>query len=136
VAARAGVALVAVAVLIWLGIMERDAFLQGRGVDIAGGTVLTGRTSPESFRAAEADFKGARLLNPDTQPDLHLAVLYEVHGRAREATALVEDVVRREPENLSAWGLLYSLAHDRDPATARRALAARKRLNPVAVRTR
>ena len=135
-AVRAGVALVAVVVLIWLGIMERDAFLEARGAETAGGSLLSGRTSPASFRAAEADFKAARLLNPDTTPDVRLAVLYQFHSRPRQAAGLLTDVVRREPDNLSAWGLLFTLSRERDPATARRALAARRRLDPLAARAR
>ncbi len=52
-------------------------------------------------------------------------------GREREAAALLERVVEREPDNLTAWGLLLAFARERDPAAARRALAARRRLDPL-----
>lgn len=47
------------------------------------------------------------------------------------AIAQIEDVLRREPDNLAAWGLLYQFAHGFDPAAARRATAARERLDPL-----
>ena len=111
IAARVGVALVAVVALVWLSAMERSARLQARG--------------------GEAALRDARLLNPDTTPDVRRAFLYQGTGRPEEAAALLEDVLRREPENLDAWGLLYAFTRDRDPATARRALAAGERLDPL-----
>jgi predicted Zn-dependent protease len=131
VAARVVVALVSVVVLAWLGVMERDTRLQNRGVDTASGAVAFGRLSPDQFRSAESDFRAARFLNPDTAPDVNRAVMYQVHGRSAQAAELLEDVVRREPENLTAWGVLVEATRERDPATARRALAARRRLDPL-----
>lgn len=110
-AARVGVAAVAVVALVWLGGMERSVRLQATG--------------------GEAALRDARLLNPDTTPDVRRAFLYQGTGRPDEAVALLEDVLRREPDNLDAWGLLYAFTRDRDPAAAQRALAVRKRLDPL-----
>ncbi len=110
-AARVVLAVVAVMVLVWLGAMERSVRLQAAG--------------------GESAYRDARLLNPDTTPDVRRAFLYQGTGRPEQAAALLEDVLRREPENLDAWGLLYAFTRDRDPATARRALAARERLDPL-----
>jgi hypothetical protein len=110
-AARVAVAVVAVVALAWLGAMERSVRLQATGGDAA--------------------LRDARLLNPDMTPDVRRAFLYQGTGRQAEAAALLEDVLRREPENLDAWGLLYAFTRDRDPAAARRALAARERLDPL-----
>jgi hypothetical protein len=134
-AARAFVVVAAAAVLAWLGVMEYDARTLNRGVDTAS-EMLTSGATPEGFRSAEADFRDARLLSPDTTPDLHRAVLYRVHGRVPQAVALLEDVVSREPENVTAWNVMYPLVRERDPAAARRALAARRRLDPVSFRGR
>jgi hypothetical protein len=49
--------------------------------------------------------------------------------------ALVERVLRREPDNLTAWGQLYGLSIGVDPAAERRALAARARLDPLNARS-
>lgn len=136
VAARAGVALVAVVVLAWLAVMEYDARTLKHGVETASEMFTAGNPSPEGFRSAESDFRDARLLTPDTTPDLHRAVLYRVHGRTSQAVALLEDVVRREPDNVTAWNVLYALVRDGDPVAARRALAARRRLDPLSVRRR
>lgn len=118
--ARASVAVVAVIVLAWLAIMERDERLLQRGV----------KTS------VVADFRGARLLNPDTGPDIGRAFVYHSRGRGRDARVLLGSVVRREPDNLTAWGLLYLISRDADPAAARRALAALRRLDPLGARLR
>jgi hypothetical protein len=125
-----GVALVAVAAIAWLGLMERDVRAFKRGVEAAG----TARTAADVARA-EAELRKARLLNPDTAPDLGRALLYRRSGRSAQAVALAEDVVRREPDNLAAWAAVFALARD-DPATAERALAARRRLDPVNARRR
>lgn len=127
--ARVAVAAVAVAVLAWLGVMERDVRLEARGVDAA-----RRLSDPGSFARAESDLRGARLLSPDTAPDFSRALLYQAAGRPQQATALVEDIVKREPDNRLAWGLLRSIARDRDPAAAARALAEQRRLDPVNAR--
>jgi hypothetical protein len=119
---RVAVAAVAIVVLAWLGVMERDVRVLGDGVAAA---------ERRDFGAAESDFRRARLLSPDTTPDLRRAFLYQVSGRERQAAALLEDVVRREPDNLPAWGLLLRFTRERDPAATRRALAAVRRLDPV-----
>jgi predicted Zn-dependent protease len=123
---RLVVAAVAVVVLVWLGVMERDVRRLAGGVDAAG---------RRDVAAAEADFRAARTLNPDTTPDLRRAFLYQATRRSDEAVALLEDVVRREPDNLPAWGLLRTFTRESDPATAQRALAAVRRLDPLRARS-
>lgn len=124
-AARAVVAFVAVLALAWLGVMERDLRRQLSGVRAAGA---------RDFARADADFRAARLLNPDTQPDLSRAFRNPRAGRRRGADALVEAVLAREPDNLAAWGLLFTFARDHDQAAVDRALAARRRLDPLSAR--
>jgi predicted Zn-dependent protease len=130
-AARAGTAAVTVAVLAWLGVMERDVRLRARGVAAAGQL-----RRPADVARAEADLRGARFLNPDTAPDVDRAVLYLGVGRPRQAAALLEDVVRQEPQNRIAWAVLYGATRGRDPAAAGRALAALRRLDPINARGR
>ena len=122
---RVAVIACAVLVLAWLGVMERSVRLQASGTEAAG---------RGDHAAAESDFRAARQLNPDTLPDVQRAFLYQGSGRSDEAVQLLEDVLRREPDNLEAWGLLYAFTSERDPATAQRALEARRRLDPLAAR--
>jgi hypothetical protein len=122
VAARAVVAVLALALLAWLGVMERDTRLQARG---------TAATARQDFARAESDFRSARLLNPDTTPDARRAYVYALSSRQREAVTLLEDVVRREPENRAAWGVLEEITRATEPETARRARDALRRLDPL-----
>jgi predicted Zn-dependent protease len=119
------VIVLAVAVLAWLGVMERAVRLQASGAAAA---------QRGDVAAAEADFRAARLLNPDSLPDVRRAFLYEGSGRPADAARVLEGVLRREPDNLEAWGLLYVFTRERDPASARRALEARRRLDPLGAR--
>ena len=120
--ARACVAAIAVAALLWLGAMERDLRLQASAVDAA---------QRRDVARAEEDLWRARLLNPDAQPDVQRAFVYQGSGRSREARGLLEEVLRREPDNLGAWRLLEAFTRDRDEPTRRRAAAAIRRLDPV-----
>jgi hypothetical protein len=129
VAARAALAMIAVAVVVWLGVMERDARLQARGIDAAARLHV-----PGSFERAESDLRGARLLNPDAAPDVSRAALYYGAGRTAQAVQLLEDVVRREPQNRGAWIVLFGFTRDREPAVAERARAALLRLDPLSRR--
>jgi hypothetical protein len=131
VAARVAVGLVAVVALTWLAVMERDVRLQASAVRASGQLSVPGNAT-----RAESEFRDARLLNPDPAPDVALALLYQGRGRQRDAARLLSGVVRREPDNLTAWAVLYSVTRGPDPATARRALAARARLDPLAARRR
>ncbi|HEX6460664.1 MAG TPA: hypothetical protein VF032_17225 [Thermoleophilaceae bacterium] len=120
--ARIGMAAVAVVVIAWLAVMERDTRLQQRAV------VESGRPSAS---AAQRDYRRARLLNPDTTPDVLLGLLDYGHGRRASAIARLESVLRREPQNLGVWGQLYTVAQGHDDPVARRALAVMRRLDPL-----
>jgi hypothetical protein len=119
---RIAVAVVAVVVLGWLGVMERATRLQASGI---------AATARHDFADAESDFRDARLLNPDTAADVQRAYVYALSSRTREGAALLEDVVRREPDNRAAWGVLEDITRASEPATARRARAALNRLDPL-----
>jgi hypothetical protein len=131
VTARVALGLVAVLVLGWLAVMERDTHLQERGIKASGRLGDAGNEA-----RADKAFRDARFLNPDTTPDLGRAVMYLARERRPEAAAVLRDVLRREPDNLTAWSVLYGVTRVSDPATARRALAARRRLDPLAARRR
>jgi predicted Zn-dependent protease len=129
--ARLAVAVVALAAVGWLAVLERDQRLLSSG-SAAGGRLST----PGSYARGDRDLRAARLLNPDSAPDYTRAILYRGAGRFRASSALLEDVLRREPDNLQAWALLYQFSAGRDPASAQRALAARRRLDPLNARAR
>jgi hypothetical protein len=118
-------AVVAVALIAWLGVMERGVRLQASGVEAA---------ERHSWARADEDFRRARLLTPDTLPDVRRALVLQGSGRTGQALAVLDDVVRREAGNLAAWRLMLAFAGDRDPALRRRALAAIRRLDPVNAR--
>jgi hypothetical protein len=129
VLARVCVAVIAFAVLGWLGIMERDVRLEARGA-----AAVRPGAPPGRLAAAGTDLRRARMLNPDAQPDIDLALLYRARGEAARASATIEDVVRREPDNRVAWGVLAVLARGRDPEASARALDALRRLDPFNAR--
>jgi hypothetical protein len=119
VAARVAVAVAAVVVLAWLGVMERDHRLFNSGATAA------------TFARADSDLRAAGLLNPDSGPDLVRALRLQRVGRWQQAEATVERVLRREPENLYAWNTLGLVARGHDPAAVQRARAAARRLDPL-----
>jgi cytochrome c-type biogenesis protein CcmH/NrfG len=129
VLARACVAVIALAVLAWLGIMERNVRLEARGA-----AAVRPGAPVDGLEAAETDLRRARLLNPDAQPDIDLALVYRARGEAARASAAIEDVVRREPDNRVAWGVAFVLARGRDQEASARALAALRRLDPLNAR--
>jgi tetratricopeptide (TPR) repeat protein len=123
----AGVALLVVA---WLGVMERDWRLQQRGVE-----ALQPGSSAADLARAETDLRRAGLLNPDTAPDVNLALVHQARGEPARALALIGDVVEREPDNLTAWATLALLARSGgDAEAAERAFEARRRLDPLNAR--
>ena len=72
----------------------------------------------------------ARFLNPSTEPALREAQILLQKGDTKTATALLRDVVRREPDNRFAWAGLAQVLGPTDPAGARRALSQLRRLVP------
>lgn len=112
----------AVVVLAWLAVMERDAHLQARVVKAAGAGDVA---------RAQTDLRRARFLNPDTSPMLLQAFLQFGRGQRHQAAATVDHVLRLEPENLPAWRDLTVIARGHDRAALRRANAAVARLDPL-----
>jgi len=125
-AARAGLAVLAVLVIAYSAVLLRDTRLQERATAIA----QSSRAQDEIGRAV-SDYGAASFLNPDTGPDVGHAFALQVQRRAPEAVAAAEDVVRREPENLTAWRLLSVLTVELDPARSRQAAARARALDPL-----
>ena len=120
--ARVAVAGLSVAVIAWLGVMERDTRLLARADHAA---------QARDYAAADRDLRDADTLSADTTADLRRAFLAQATRHGDDARALLEDVVRREPDNLTAWGLLLTFSREADPAAAERARAQIRRLDPL-----
>jgi tetratricopeptide (TPR) repeat protein len=123
--ARVAVAVVAVAALVWLAAMERSTRLQAEGI---------AATARQEWDRAEDDFRAARLLNPDVAPDLRRSFVYQASSRPDRALAVLEDVVRREPDNRAAWGVIEEFTRERDPARSAAAREQLRRLDPLNAR--
>jgi hypothetical protein len=123
VAARAAVALAALVALGWLAIQYRNEQLrQSALVSASRGDVAT----------ADDDLRRSELLNSDETPEIERALIRAGKGDVPGAVSRLRAVVRREPDNLTAWGDLLVLADDaklRDVAAV--ATVEVKRLNPL-----
>jgi predicted Zn-dependent protease len=131
---RGLLAAAAVAVAVVAGIWAHSASLESRAQKIA-------QRPPQSLSAAEVDraarlFEGARAHNPDQRPVEREAGMLIRTGRLRQALALLGPVVRKEPDNLTAWVLIANAARESDPALAREALNRARALNPLAAQAR
>ena len=73
----------------------------------------------------------AQFLDPHSDWKLARAGYYLFNGRLRKAERLAEELVHKEPENISAWALLAQAASRSEPALAARAAAQLKRLDPL-----
>lgn len=125
---RAGVALVAVLVLVWLGVLYRDE----RVARAASDKIFYENPLPPAEYERQMDrLRDARLLDPDRSWELvqvRYMLLYEQPRRAFEAA---ERFVRTEPDNLEGWVLLFNVARELDSGRAREAAAQIRRLNPL-----
>jgi Flp pilus assembly protein TadD len=124
----AGAAAVAVLTGLWL----HSARLEADAQSIA-------ERPPQSLSAGDvkraADlFERARAHNPDSRPIEREAGLLIRTGNPGRAISLLRPVVRREPDNLTAWTLIAIGAQKRDPALAREAVTRAHALNPLGPR--
>jgi predicted Zn-dependent protease len=125
-AARVALAALALVVLACLSIALRNVVLTERAQKIA----ALPDPSPAQVDEAERLFERARLLDPDTRPLLLEGALLARAGRQDEGVASVEQAVRREPDNVLAWGVLAAITREADPARSRAAEARRLELSP------
>jgi hypothetical protein len=126
--ARVIVGAVALVALAWLAVNVRnlDRFEEGERLALAQGT------TPAQVEEAARLLEDSRLLNPDTRPMLSKGALLVARGdgRAREGLALLEEAVRREPDNVFAWGVLADATRRLDPARSRAARERVRELSP------
>jgi hypothetical protein len=72
----------------------------------------------------------AEFLNPSTEFEVREAQVVLEAGDPREATRLLNGVVRQEPDNRQAWAGLVQAQAKTDPKAARRAFSELRRLVP------
>jgi hypothetical protein len=133
VLARAALAVAAVLVLAWLGVLLRDE----RVGSMAAHRLFYEPDLPRSELHHElARLQDADVLSADTKWALRRASYLVVHGSLREAADAAEAIARDEPANIDAWSTLYEATQGWDPKRA--ALARRQilRLNPLALQRR
>ena len=126
--ARVCVGAVAVTAIAWLGLNLRnlDRFEDGERL------ALAQDAAPAHVDQAARLLEDSRFLNPDTRPMLSKGALLVArgNGRAREGLALLEEAVRREPDNVVAWGVLAAATRRLDPARSRAARERARELSP------
>jgi O-Antigen ligase len=115
---RAALALVAFALAAGLAVELRSAQL------VAAARESAGEVEPRLDRLQRAE----RLSLDTTTPQIDRARILLFARRDREAAAVAEAIVRREPENAFAWDLVRVADEDVDPARAREAQQRLERL--------
>jgi Tfp pilus assembly protein PilF len=126
VAVRVGLAVVAVAAVVYLGLGWRAAHDEARGI-----ALVIPHPPPAVIAASVQALKDAERNNADTRPLLLQGELYIFARQPRRAIAPLQEVVRREPENFEAWRLLANAAAASHlTALARRAQAMTLKLSP------
>ena len=129
---RAALLVLAAAAVAWLAFAYRDARLEARGADIALNPLS--RLTPGDVHEAVDLFERSRAANPDTRPLIFEAGLLARTGDLGRARRLLEDVVRREPENHDGWALLAGVTTRIEPARSAEARQRARSLNPLGKR--
>jgi predicted Zn-dependent protease len=86
--------------------------------------------TPAQVDAAAKMLHDAARHTPDTLPETGEAFVLIRAGRDAEGAAIVRSVLKREPRNVTAWGLLALALDGSDDAGAARARAEVARLSP------
>ena len=118
-----------VAALAWLAVSLRGYDRYERGERLAFAPDAGQTPVEEAARLLE----DSRFLNPDTRPLLTKGALLVARGQGRqpeEGVALIEEAVRREPDNVVAWAVLASATRRLDPERSRAARARADELSP------
>jgi hypothetical protein len=103
--------------------------------DAADHTLFNRNATPAQLEHGISDAKSARSLNPSTDPDIAIYGLLVRLGRIREARAVFASIVRREPDNRTAWSILAVTTQASDPAQFKRALTHLHELSPLTTRS-
>ena len=126
VVARGLLALLAILFIAWFGVLARNHAL---GTDASSRIVSDPGMSAADWRTAMDEFKRAHLLDPSSDWSL-IQAQYELLRDRRAALRRAENVLRREPDNLSAWWVVLRATRGHDAQRSREAIAAIHRLDP------
>jgi cytochrome c-type biogenesis protein CcmH/NrfG len=124
---RAVVVVLAILVVAWLAVSYRDAD------SIDSGAYLAGRAGATPAQLADGvkDVRSAGTLNPSRTDRLGVEAALEARrGHQAAAAALLEELVRHEPDARDAWFLLAQMYRTQNPRRAAEARAQFKRLDP------
>jgi predicted Zn-dependent protease len=125
---RAAIAAVAVLAIGWLALSYRDARLI-RDIQIV---AADPHATPAQVDAALRDARRPHTLDPSRTESLSYAAVLEIRRHhLAQARALLEEVVRREPDAAEPYLLLAELTRTSDPARSARARAELHRLDPM-----
>jgi predicted Zn-dependent protease len=118
---------VALAACAWyaLGIRETHETKRANAI-VSASTSLTA----EQVREASSLLSSAKVLNPDSTPDVLRAQLERDQGQLTQARATLQRVVAREPENIVAW-LWLAKSSTGNPTAGIGALLQIRRLMPA-----
>jgi hypothetical protein len=125
--ARVLIALVAILLIAWFVALARNHAIATSASDRI---VSDPAMDAADWRNAMHDFERAHLFDPSSDWSL-IQAQYELLRDKRAALQRAENVLREEPDNLSAWWVVLRAARDVDPARYREAVAAIHRLNPT-----
>jgi predicted Zn-dependent protease len=114
---RAGLVVVAIAAVVWLGLGLRASRYEERGIALA----TNNKPTPAIVAEARRDLIDAEANNADSRPLLLQGELFIFAGQPARAIAPLLQVVGREPKNFEGWRLLTNAA----AASHHAALAAR-----------
>jgi hypothetical protein len=124
---RGALALFAAVLVAWMVVLLNDAHTLARATVVPGGktvNLLPVLRTPATFNARVDDARAAKLLNPDSRPDISIAGDYALRsapGDLDHAVAIMQSVVRREPQNLQAWLDLLGVQEFRHDRAGQRA---------------
>jgi hypothetical protein len=131
VAARVLLALTAVLVLAWVGVLTRN-------YEIGKDPALRAFFGPKPSQAGgERDLEhldDAQFLDPNAYWKVARANYLILFGEQRSAARAAEQLVREEPQNIFAWSTLLQATKKNDPERASQAAAEIKQLNPLGSR--
>ncbi len=116
--ARIGLLGVSVATIVWLAFAFHSADIETRAVErFQSGQVTSGADVEE----LASMFREANRHNPDILPEVEEGYLYITTDRAAQALPVLQEVIRKEPNNYFALKLLAAAAADENPKLAEEA---------------
>jgi predicted Zn-dependent protease len=127
VAARALLLALAVLVLGWAGVLLRNHEL---GEDALARSFFAAQLGEDQRQRDLQDLEDAEFLDPSSSWDVTAANYLLLTGEVRAAVRAAEQLLRDEPENISAWSVLQRATAEGDPQRSAEAAAEIKRLNP------